>query len=316
LGLLGCGVFKRAGVRELIEKYKPDQSFTKSAAIQIIRENDSRNSHSWARESRPEDMFANLVTHGVFRVGLKLECPNCHLDFWVSLDDVRTQTICEYCGQDFNVTPQLRDRDWRYRRSGLFGRDNHQEGGITVALTLLQIQTSLHLHNILCTTALEIEPAGAPVQKCETDFVILTQEHFNHEVQIAIGECKNRGEITEDDVAKLRMVAEALEKKNIQVYVIFAKLSDFTSEELARCQAINGKYQRRLILFTARELEPYFLYEKTREEFDIQGYAISLEDMANTTHTVFYAQRRKAPPAAHVDAATAFAEDSGARPQL
>jgi hypothetical protein len=230
LGLVRCGVFKSAGARELIKKYKPDQSFTKSAAIQIIRENDSRNSHSWARESRPEDMFANLVTHGVFRVGLKLECPNCHLDFWVSLDDVRTQTICEYCGQDFNVTPQLRDRDWRYRRSGLFGRDNHQEGGITVALTLLQIQTSLHLHNILCTTALEIEPAGAPVQKCETDFVILTQEHFNHEVQIAIGECKNRGEITEDDVAKLRMVAEAVEKKHIQVYVIFAKLSDFTPE--------------------------------------------------------------------------------------
>lgn len=57
-------------------------------------------------------------------------------------------------------------------------------------------------------------------------------------------------------------------------------------------------------------------YENTREEFDIQGYAISLEDMANTTHTVFYAQRRKAPPAAHVDAATALAGDGGALPQL
>lgn len=145
---------------------------------------------------------------------------------------------------------------------------------------------------MLCTTVLEIEPAGGPVQKCETDFVIFTQQYINHKVQIAIGECKNRGEITEDDVAKPRMVAEALEKKDIQVYVIFAKLSDFTSEELVRCQAINGKYERRLILFTARELEPYFLYEKTKEEFDIQGYAISLEDMANTTHTVFYAHRK------------------------
>jgi hypothetical protein len=71
------------------------------------------------------------------------------------------------------------------------------------------------------------------------------------------------------------------------VYVIFAKLSNFTSEELERCKAVNDKYRRRLILFTARELERYFLYEKTSEEFDIQGYAISLEDMANTTHTVF-----------------------------
>jgi hypothetical protein len=168
--------------------------------------------------------------------------------FWVSLDDVRTQTTCEHCGQDFKVTPQLRDRDWRYRRSGLFGRDNYQEGEIPVALTLLQIQTSLHLHDMLCTTALEIEPAGAPVQKCESDFVIITQQHTNHKVQITIGECKNRGEITEDDVAKLRMVAEA--------------------------------------------------------------------DMANTTHTVFYALRRKAPQQPHGDAATSLAEDGGARPQL
>lgn len=106
----------------------------------------------------------------------------------------------------------------------------------------------------------------------------------------------------EDDVAKLQMAAKALEKKGIQVYVIFAKLSDFTSEELVRCQAISGKYERRLILFTARE----------KEEFDTRGSAISLEDMANTTHTVCYAQRRQAPPAAHIDPGTVLAEDSGA----
>jgi hypothetical protein len=315
-GLLGCGVFKSAGVRELIERYKPEQSFTRSAAIQMIGKKDPGSSESLIKRIRPEDVFANLVARGVFRVGLKLECPNCRLDFWVSLDDVRTQTKCEYCGPDFNVTSQLRDRNWRYRRSGLFGRDNHQEGGIPVALTLMQLQTVLHDHEILYTTAMDVKPAGAPVQKCETDFVILTHEHFNHEVQIAIGECKNRGKITEDDVAKLRMVAEALEKKGIQVYVIFATLSDFTSEELVRCQAISGKYERRLILFTARELEPYFLYEKTKEEFDIQGYAISLEDMANTTHTVFYAQRRKAPPTAQVDVGTSLAEDGNALSQL
>lgn len=173
-GLLGCGVFKSAGVRELIEKYKPEQSFTRSAAVQMIGKKDPGSSESLMNRIKPEDVFANLVARGVFRVGLKLECPICRLDFWVSLDDVRTQTKCEYCGQDFIVTSQLRDRDWRYRRPGLFGRDNHQEGGIPVALTLMQLQTVLRDHAILYTTAMEVKPAGAPVQKCETDFVILT----------------------------------------------------------------------------------------------------------------------------------------------
>jgi len=204
------GLHVRASVMHFGEKL-----LLAAAAIQIIRENNSGSSQSWARKFQPEEVLANLAARGVFQVGLKLECPICHLDFWVSLDDVRTRTTCEYCGQDINVTPQRRDRDWRYRRSGLFGRDDHQEGGIPVALTLLQMQTALHSYEMLYATAMEIEPADTAVKKCETDFVILTHERFNGELQIAIGECKNRGEITADDVSKLRMVAEALEKKVI-----------------------------------------------------------------------------------------------------
>jgi len=306
-GLQGCRVFKIAGVRGLIEKYKPDQSFTRSGAIQIIRNDPyTGKPHFSEYESlfieprssaklKPEDALIYLVRHGVCRVGLNFECPNCNLDFWVTLDDVRTETKCEYCGQNFNITSQLRDRDWRYRRSGLFGKENHQEGGIPVALTLQQMDTTFSLPEMLYTTAMEIEPAGATMRKCETDFVLLTQTSIDNKVQIAIGECKNRDEITEDDVSKLRFVAEALEEKNIQVFVIFAKLVNFTSKELERCEAVNGKYERRLILLTTRELEPYHLYEKTAKEFDIQEYAVSFEDMVNITYTVFYEQRRKPP---------------------
>lgn len=306
-GLQGCRVFKIRGVRDLIKKYKPDQSFTRSGAIQIIRNDPQTGKPSFSEyenlfiESRsaaklkPEDAFIYLVRHGVFRVGLNFGCPNCNLDFWVTLDDVRTETKCEFCGQNFNITSQLKDRDWRYRRSGLFGKENHQEGGIPVALTLQQMDTAFGLSEMLYTTAMEIEPAGATIRKCETDFVLLTQTSIDNRVQIAIGECKDQDEINEDDVSKLRLAAEALEEKNIQVFVIFAKLGEFTSKELERCEAVNGKYERRLILFTTRELEPYHLYEKAAKEFDIRGYAVSFEDMVNITHTVFYEQRRKPP---------------------
>jgi hypothetical protein len=37
-GLDGCRVFKILGVRELIRRYSPDQSFTKSGAIEVIRQ--------------------------------------------------------------------------------------------------------------------------------------------------------------------------------------------------------------------------------------------------------------------------------------
>jgi len=48
-------------------------------------------------------------------------------------------------------------------------------------------------------------------------------------------------------------------------------------------------------MLTARELELYFVYEHTSEEFNIRGSAISLEDLAKTTHEVPFEPRRRRP---------------------
>jgi hypothetical protein len=127
-----CRVFKIRGVRNLIEAYTPFQSFTRSAAIMTIGDLDpvshqprfSTYEHLYLQprpspKLTPEAVFIWLLEHRVFRAGLKLKCPNCNLDFWRSLDDLATVVDCEYCGVPFNLTPQLRDRDWAYRRSGL-----------------------------------------------------------------------------------------------------------------------------------------------------------------------------------------------------
>jgi hypothetical protein len=153
-GLQGCRVFKIAGVRDLISKYSPDQSFTRSGAVTTIGRLDPASGklqfsgyeslYIEGQVVKPEGAFNYLLKRGVFRAGLRLLCPNCELESWIHLDDIRTITRCEYCGKDFNITSQLRDRDWAFRRSGLFGRNDHQGGGIPVALTLQQLQTALH----------------------------------------------------------------------------------------------------------------------------------------------------------------------------
>jgi hypothetical protein len=207
-GVQGCRVFKIAGVRELMERYSPLQSFTRSSAIQVIGQNDPATGrpkferYGWLfieprerGELTAHQVFDFLLKQGVFRVGLKLLCPNCELDFWMPLDDVGIDLTCEYCGREFNVSPQLRDRDWAYRRSGLFGREDHQQGSIPVALTLQQIDTTLHTEAI-CVTGMNLEPISAAIEACETDFVIIIQEGYEQRVALAIGECKAKREIT------------------------------------------------------------------------------------------------------------------------
>ncbi|MCK4826278.1 hypothetical protein KA005_61620 [bacterium] len=182
----GCRVLKIKGVRNLIEKYSPYQSFSRSAANMIIGDVDPATGPNFSKyedlvitydpsrkKLTPDKTFSYLVKKGVFRVGLKFSCTNCELEFWKHLDDVKTSTICEFCGNEVNVSTQLKDRDWAYRRSGIFGREDHQEGGIPVAVTLQQLHTTLH-HNIIAySTALEISSENSDINKCESDLVVL-----------------------------------------------------------------------------------------------------------------------------------------------
>jgi len=310
-GVQGCRVFKIAGVRRLIGKYSPSQSFVRSAAIQIIGENDPQTGkpNFEAYESlcieprsdgrlRPEDAFTYLVKRGVFRVGLKFACPNCNLDFWLSLDDVATQVACEYCGNDFNVTPQLRDRDWAYRRSGLFGRDDHQQGAIPVALTLQQLDTTLSMRSMIYVTGLELKPGTAAIDSCEMDLTVITQG-FDGRVQVTIGECKAGGEISERDVENLRKVADAFPRNRFDVFIILSKTTPFTPDEVARCRLAQEPYRDRVILLSGRELEPYFVYELAEKEFEIDRSAIALEDLAKTTHNIYFEPRPKGTSSLH-----------------
>jgi hypothetical protein len=306
-GLQGCRVFKIAGVRELIHKYPPDKSFTRGGAVTIIgrvdpaigkpRFSEYDSLYIGGRRATPESAFGHLLQRGVFRAGLRLLCPNCELESWIHLDEVRTVSRCEYCGHDFNITAQLKDRDWAFRRSGLFGKNDYQGGGIPVALTLQQLQTALHSHVLAYTTGTELEPACANIHKCESDFVLLAESLPERTLQIAIGECKENLPITGDDVRNLALVADALTAaRDCEAFIVFAKTGQFTAEEVERCKAAQGQYARRVILLSERELEPYFMYQRAEKEFEIRASAISLDDMVRATETIYFNPKPRTQP--------------------
>jgi hypothetical protein len=76
---------------------------------------------------------------------------------------------------------------------------------------------------------------------------------------------------------------------------VFSKTTRFSTEEVERCRAAQGQYQRRVILLSERELEPYFMYEQAEKEFVIPSSAISLEDMAQATQNIYFDPKLKIP---------------------
>lgn len=308
-GIQGCRVFKIPGVRDLIESVGPQEAFTRTNAICRIGRNDPVTSlphfeeyeHLYIERRdrgplKPEHAFVFLLKMGVFQVGLSLTCNQCELEFWIPLDEVRTDTKCEYCGKGFLITPQLKDRDWRFRRSGLFGKDNHQEGSVPVVVTLQQLSTVCS-EGMFITNA-KIDPIDAAVESCETDLVFLhaPTKWWDRRVAVAIGECKTRGGISEDDARKLGLVADALEKHGFKAFVLFSKLAAFTPQEIEICRKAQDRHKNRIIMLSDRELEPYFVYERTGKVLQLRSSsAIDLHDLAETTNEVYFNPRPKGP---------------------
>jgi hypothetical protein len=304
-GFQGCRIFKLPGVRKLIEEYSPLQSFTRGKATLTIAQVDPTTQQPNiptifidGEQLTPDSAFDYLLKTGAFRAGLELTCPNCTLAFWLSLEPLADEVTCEYCGTKFNVTPQLKDRDWRFRRSGLFGRADHRQGAIPVALTLQQLDSNTHSlsGSRLFATSFNLSSAGARINPCEIDLVMLNQDSRGR-IQIAIGECKSSGaanEITEGDVRNLSAVADAFPPERVEAFIIFSKTGIFSDVEIKRCMCAQSTHQLRVILLSHRELEPYHVYEDTAKEFDIRQTAISLDDFALATPNIFFQPKFKA----------------------
>lgn len=295
--LQACRVLKIPGVRALIEKYGPTESFVRSHAIQTIRDLDFAAHTSLYIEKRshqsltPDDVFAFLLNKEVFRAGLELECPNCQLSFWKRVDDLVTKLPCDYCGKVFNITPQLQHRgDWRFRRSGLFGATNHQEGSIPVLLTLQQIETSIHEHPLSYTTALKLD--GLSVD-CETDFVVI-HSGYDGTVEVVLSECKTGDEISEADVNNISAVADKLEAVGLKGFLLFSKTTHFSPQEIDRCKNARPRAFGGTILLSARELEPYFMYERASKQFHLNTHGVSFDAMVQATRDIYFQPRPRA----------------------
>ncbi|WP_354033756.1 hypothetical protein [Bradyrhizobium sp. S3.2.6] len=303
-GVQDCRVLKIRGVRNLLRKFGVDQSFTRSGAIESIRDVDPGTGavgfdafnrlHIAYREKAdmsPDDVLRYLLMRRVFRAGLEFVCPNCRLSHWTHLDEVKTISLCPYCDHGYDVTPQLRDRDWRYRRSGIFGRNDDQLGGVPVAVTLQQLATALHEGALMYSTGINFRPKGAEIEVCEADFVVVVAGNLGIEeapVQVVFGEAKTEGAIDQQDIRKLCKLADAVPREIASAYILLSKTGTFSPDEIALAKTLNTDYRRRVILWSRDELEPYHVYERSKEKLGDNWHAVSLSDMARITRHLYF----------------------------
>lgn len=308
-GLQGARVFKIPGARQLLKKYGPRDTFSRDMARDtIVGKAPEHPSGTFSAHTdlflgprpihtklTPPDVFTFMVDKGLFRMGVDLDCPKCGMSSWVALDVLKQQTICELCGHGHDATRQLIASTWRFRRSGVLGSERNAQGAVPVALTLQQLGTTLDgaLRHSVYAPSLDLKPTAAlNLPNCEVDFVWLMTGRYPERAAIILAECKDQGPIKPEefqrDVDNLRRVADAFPKHRFETYLLFVKLAPFTADEITMAGALNEPYRHRVILLTARELEPYHIFERLKAEHGIDSYAGSAKELAQVTARLYF----------------------------
>ncbi|BEP54795.1 hypothetical protein GmRootV118_20390 [Variovorax sp. V118] len=314
-GLFGAYVFRIPGVRRLIRTYGLTETFTRKAAYELIAAKDRENPtatpfsdfaglHIEPRKPgednlQPDSVFGYLVEKGLFRIGAELACPHCLLKSWISLDSLKQQVTCEMCGKGFDATRQLIEGVHHFRRSGVLGFERNAQGAVPVVLTLQQLNVSLNrsLSSNCYATSLDLFPKqGFELPPCEIDLIWLVAAEYPEKTIVVLGECKDRGNrrgqkdsagtIDARDIENLKRLADRFPKHRFDVYVLLAKLTAFTPEEIELAKTVNDSSSPRVILLTDKELESWHLFEHEGKELDIRSDGVAR--LAEITAAIYF----------------------------
>jgi len=239
----------------------------------------------------PNSVFGYLVEKGLFRVGADINCPSCKLTSWVSLDLLKHKVMCDLCGNEYDVSRKLSDANQlHYRRSGVLGVEKNAQGAIPVSLTLQQLDTTFRgvLQENMYSPSLDLTPKTDGGVRCETDFVWVISRDYPKKTVVILAECKDKGPITVDDVNKLKNIADALPRKRFDTFVILSQIAEFTSGEIELAKTLNEKYRDRVILLSAKELEPYFIRDRDKGDSKRELKWFSPEEMASSTVQLYF----------------------------
>jgi len=313
-GIEGCRVFKIKGVRKLLKEI--DCGMNWIDAEKCIWYDNFRKSQGLYIESRkkknltPADTLNYLIKKKVlspnpgrmYKLISKIRCKhkefscvNCGYKSSIPIGNFEFLWNCGFCGLEHYLPLFIRTnirndlKSWFIKKSGLFAKENNQEGAIPVILTLMQLNRLIeHGDDVKWVASFELKDGS---KSCEIDFAMLNSEYRfdKQELQIAIGECKGNIEINDEDIDNLFYVKEKLEKYGLSCYLVFSKTADlFLPKEIERFKKLVFEKNTIPILFTNTELEPYEPYWFHPKEKTLPyKYAHSFHEIAENSKHIY-----------------------------
>jgi hypothetical protein len=230
-----------------------------------------------------------LVSKGIFKLGLRIQCIHCLRNSWFPLDSVRDIFICPKCLNSFQAVGNLDGATWCYKTTGPFSVPNYADGAYAVLLTINFFDRRLHSMQI--TPALSFEAEASNKENIETDVAAFWQESTYGERKdgLLFGECKTYGRFGKKDFDRISYLAK-LFPGSVLVFSTLRKA--LTSNEIAGIKRIakaGRKYWKSerpvnpVLILTGNELlggvgPPYCWEDSIKEKFKHLAGFLSLCD--------------------------------------
>lgn len=317
--LEACRVFKIKGVRTLLRQLKVDTKIKWSEAKKTIWDKGQFKKYEKlfieARDKQKLDtqstinflikkniLSPKLIFWHRFFTKRDFKCRNCGLvNEKIKLINYEDNYSCSYCNHKFSM-PQYIVEDiqgvvndyFTFSKSGLFRKNNNQEGAIPVILSLLTLKRVLPNGELFYSTAMNLEGDI----KCEIDFCVINI--WLNKFEIGIAECKSEGkrdenkeDIDEKDLNNLKHLQDKLNELGMDCYIIISKTSaTFKKPELTLIKQLK-KENRKFVLFTNKELEPYEPYWELEETENLPiKYPHSMEDMYYNSQYIYLREEK------------------------
>lgn len=241
------------------------------------------------------NLYDYLISRGIFKLGLRPQCPRCLRHSWFALENVRDTFNCPKCLNVFPAIGNLGNVIWSYKTTGPFSVPNYADGAY--AVLALEFFGHHKMHTLRTTPVLSFKATAANKKDLEADFALFWQESMFGEKRdgIMFGECKTYGRFEKKDYDRMRYLAKVFPGAVLVFSTLRKSLTPKEVVEISRIAKAGRKYWKPerplnpLLLLTGTELldwsgPPYCWEDSVRKRFD---HVRGLLDICDATQQIY-----------------------------
>ena len=231
-----------------------------------------------------------LLERGIFRLGLRVQCPKCLRRSWLSMGNIRDSFACPRCLNSFPALGNIDNSTWSYKTTGPFSVPNYADGAYAVLFTL-DFFDDRKLTTLRTTSAVSFTAESKDKQRLEADLALFWQESLFGERKdgIAFGECKTYGSFMKKDFDRMRYIAKTFPGAVLVFSTLRKSLTSKEVTAISRLAKAGRKYWKAdhplnpVLILTGTELlhwqkPPYCWDEATKKKFERYHGLLSLCD--------------------------------------